>query len=260
MLNLKAFISLLVRYNSSSSVVVFIFDHFLSSPMVKRTEVSLASLSRFTSLPSWRSRLRLTSMARRCSSLGLSNATWWTNAAMMPADSSRGRQTVATTTTLQQTKSISVLSGSTLSTNFCQCLPDWDELSQCYSLRSDCGSPAGGAAEQLAERRLDPAVLIAAPSRTQQELQVPEQQDAGLQGVCTLKHRTQLHLRGCRSVSTHAHTVHLQQETGSTPPPKTQSGAKETEYSTFYSQLIHTYCIFKREIFRLFISCYDVGC
>ncbi len=63
--------------------------------------------------------------------------------------------------------------------------------------------------EQLAERRLDSAILLGATSRSEQELQVPEQQDARLQGVGPLKHRRQLHLRGCRSVSTHTHTVHL---------------------------------------------------
>lgn len=75
---------------------------FITLMGCSRTAVSLASLSRLTSLPRWRSRLRLTSMVRRCSSVGLSNATWWTNSAMTPADNSRGLQTVATTTTLEQ--------------------------------------------------------------------------------------------------------------------------------------------------------------
>lgn len=70
-------------------------------------------------------------------------------------------------------------------------------------------SPAGGAAEQLAERRRDSAVVLGAASRSEEELQVPEQQDARLHGAGPLEHRRQLHLGGCRSVSTHAHTVHL---------------------------------------------------
>jgi len=66
-----------------------------------RTAVPLAILSRSTSLPSWRSRLKATSMASLCSTVGLSSATRWTNAAATPAGSSRGLRTVATTTTLE---------------------------------------------------------------------------------------------------------------------------------------------------------------
>lgn len=70
-------------------------------------------------------------------------------------------------------------------------------------------SPGGGAVQQLAERRLDPAVLLGRPFVSEQQLQVPEQQDAGPQGVGPLKHRRQLRLGGCGAVGAHAHTVHL---------------------------------------------------
>lgn len=71
-------------------------------------------------------------------------------------------------------------------------------------------APAGGAADQLAERHHDPAVLLATTSRSEQELQVPEQQHAGLHAVGPSKHRGQLCLTRRRRVRTHTRTVHLQ--------------------------------------------------
>ena len=65
------------------------------------TAVCLASLARLTSLPRGMPSLRLASMARRCSSLGLSIDTWWIKAAITSDDSSRGLLTAATTTTLR---------------------------------------------------------------------------------------------------------------------------------------------------------------
>ncbi len=186
-----------------------------------RTAVSLESLSRLTSLPRWRSRLSSTSIERRCSSVGLSTATWWTKAATTPADRSRGLQTVATTTTLKH-KDVSSELLFTQSAGFSQTAAAHTDtfspkltdntfpLESLSSMRvTGSQRPGGGTAEQLTERSGDPAVLFGATSRFEQQLQVPEQQDAGLQGISPLKHRAQLHLRGCRSVSTHTHTVHL---------------------------------------------------
>lgn len=79
------------------------------------------------------------------------------------------------------------------------------------------GVPAGGAAEQVAERGRDPAVSLGAPSRSEQQLQVPEQQDAGLQGVGPPERRGQLGLGRGRSVGTQGHTVHLDAHSSSKP-------------------------------------------
>lgn len=60
---------------------------------------------------------------------------------------------------------------------------------------------------------MDSGIVLGGPPRSEQELQVPEQQNAGLQAISPLKHRCQLHLRGCRGVGTEAHTVHLHTHT-----------------------------------------------
>lgn len=72
--------------------------------------------------------------------------------------------------------------------------------------------PGGGAAEQLTQSRLHPAIILSCTSSSEQELQVSEQQDAGLQGFGSLERRLQLRLNGGGSVCAHGDTIHLLRE------------------------------------------------
>jgi len=69
--------------------------------------------------------------------------------------------------------------------------------------------PAGGAAEQAAERGVDSAVLPGVAAATEQQLQVAQQQDARTQRLGTPERRRQLRLRGRRRVGAHGDAVHL---------------------------------------------------